>query len=222
MYSLGPCPLPRQGCIEGTEPDLSRRLPVTRVCQFPPGSDHALAPTACAHSCLLSCRPRDDGSERGERGELAQARRAGRQWGRGANRNLTPRILSHTVCRSVANSHWHVALDHWLEIQMFSGAGQVGSAGCCSKREGVCVAGLGRTSLPYRHSECELFLQSFWAKQNMAAGLIRPAGPWPVTPGQSFRLGKRSHDPLGMGAREPVCLTLPFGLTSLGTSQMAV
>lgn len=88
VYSLG-YSLPRQGCIEGTEPDLSCRLPVTRVCQFPPGSDHALALTACAHSCLLSCRPRDDGSERGERGELAQARRAGRQWGRGANRNLS-------------------------------------------------------------------------------------------------------------------------------------
>lgn len=87
-------------------------------------------------------------SEGSEESLLRLAEVAGNGAGERIEICLTPRILSHTVCRSVANSHWHVALDHWLEIQMFSGAGQVGSAGCCSKREGVCVAGLGRTSLP--------------------------------------------------------------------------
>lgn len=50
----------------------------------------------------------------------------------------------------------------------------------------MCVAELERTSLAQRYSNANCFYRAVTAKQNMAAGLIRPAGPWFVTLGQSL------------------------------------
>lgn len=56
-----------------------------------------------------------------------------------------------------------------------------------SKRGGVCGPELERTSPAQRYSNANCFYRAVRAKQNMAAGLIRPAGPRFVTLGQSLR-----------------------------------
>lgn len=85
------------------------------------------------------------------------------------------------------------------------------------------MAELERTSPARRRSDENCFYKATKAKQNRAASLIRPTGPWSVTLGQALvGLGRRTHDMLRMETREPVCLPRPPGLTSLGISRMAV
>lgn len=48
------------------------------------------------------------------------------------------------------------------------------------------VAELGRASTAKRHLNTNCFYKAVRAKQNMAAGLIRPTGPWLVTVGWSL------------------------------------
>ena len=71
---------------------------------------------------------------------------------------------------------------------MSSGAEQVWTEDHCFQKERervLCVAELGRASPPERHSKRTCFSKASRARPNMAASLMRPAGPWFVTSGCS-------------------------------------